>query len=521
MVNDEILNYKEKPKFGKIEILLICCIVFQLIICLMSVHYGDGYFRDELYQIALSNHLGWGYVDVPPLAPFLLRIVRSIFGTSLFSLHLLPAIVCAVVIFLTYRMVKIFGGGFFAGVFALIPITLYSCAYGSLYLYDTFNYFFWSLMIYCLIKLFLTQNKKYWIYIGIIGGLGLMTKWTILFLGFGIVSALIITTDNKHAIYQKHLYYIQLWIGGLIAVLIFLPYIIWNFIHGFPTLDFLSIYAAHKLIPMSALYYIKAAILGTLPFFPIWFLGLYYFLFNSKGKKYRVLGIAFIVIFLLTVFLHTRTGVINAFYPVLFAGGAVVLEALLKSKKLIPIKIIYILFLICFGLYVLPTIRPVLTLKTFIKYYGNSGVNVEGHKKGVLPQGYADRFGWKELTQKVAKVYNSLPPKQKAETAIYTMDYGEAGAIALFGKKYGLPNPISGHNQYYIWGSENYTGKSVIMITLRSKTDLLKYFKSVKLMGRTNNKYCMPYENHLPIWLCTEPKFKSFKEVWQDFKNYS
>jgi len=147
-------------------------------------------------------------------------------------------------------------------------------------------------------------------------------------------------------------------------------------------------------------------------------------------------------------------------------------------------------------------------------------VNVEGKKKGVLPQFLADRFGWKDLAEKVAKVYDSLPPEQRAKTAIFTGNYGEAGAIALFDKKYGLPEPISGHNQYYLWGPRNYTGESMIIVENTTKANLQKHFKSVKLMARTENKYCMPYEDHLPIWLCKGAKFGTLKELWPTLKHF-
>jgi len=264
-------------------------------------------------------------------------------------------------------MVKIFDGGFFAGAFALIPVTFFSCAYGSIYLYDTFDFLFWNIMIFLLVKLFFSKNKNYWIYIGIAAGLALLTKITILFLGAGIVVSLLLTKERKYFVCWK------LWIAGIIALLIFSPYIIWNFNNGFPTLEFFKDYASGKLIHMSTLFYIKTAIVSTLPFSPIWFLGLFYFLFNSKGKKYRVIGLTFIVIFILCILKHTRTNLINAYYPVLLAGGGVLLEYLLRNKKMIWVKIAYIIFMICMIFYGLPNVRPVLPLNAFIKYYGNEG----------------------------------------------------------------------------------------------------------------------------------------------------
>ena len=515
-MNGIVMHVKSNSKFGRAKILLVCCIVFQLIISLMSFHYGDGYFRDELYQIALSNHLGWGYVDVPPLAPFLLSIVRSIFGTSLFSLHLLPAISGTVIIILTYRMVKIFDGSLFAVALAVIPMTFVATIFGSIYLYDTFDFLFWNVMIYCLVKLLKTKNRNYWIYFGIAAGFALLTKITVMFLGFGLVVSLLLTKERK--CFKD----VKFWTAGIIALLIFSPYIIWNACNGFPTIEFFTDYASGKLIPISTISYIKSQLFGLfLVVLPVWLLGLYSFLFGKKGKQYRILGVAYIIILALCIYLNTRTTLIFAYYPVLFAGGAVYLETILKNRRIVWLKILYVLGIIMFYFYLLPQWRPVIPLNDFIKYYGDKGVNVEGKKKGILPQFYADRFGWKDLAKKVAEVYNSLPLAERAKTAIFTGNYGEAGAIVLFGKKYGLPNPISGHNQYFLWGPGKYTGEIMIVVGGWSRQDLEKSFKSVKLMSRTKSEYCMPYEDNLPIWLCRKPKFKSLKSKWPTLKSFS
>jgi hypothetical protein len=511
-MNDNLIDLENKPKFGKSEILLICCIVFQLTICLMPFHYGDGYFRDELYFIAMSNHLSWGNVDVPPLAPFMLYIVRSLFGTSLFTIRLLPAIIGSIIILLNYKIVKIFNGGFFALLLALIPITYFSISVGATYTYDRFDFLFWDLMIFSIIKLLTTEKKKYWIYFGIFAGLGLLSKITIVFLGSGIVFGMIFTKERK---YFKNIHF---WIAGLIALLIFTPYIIWNFQNGFPTVEFFSNYASGKVRPLSTFFYISEQF-GIPIFIPLWLGGIYYLIFNKKGKMFRVLGIAYIIVLIECILMNQKPYIIFPFRPLIFVGGAVFLEAVLKKPKLLFLKVIYVGLILIYRIQTFPTIMPVLPLQTYLKYYGDTGVEVERIKKGLLNSYYANRFGWKELAEKVAKVYNSLPPEQRAKTAILTGNYGQAGAIALFGKKYGLPEPISGHNQYYLWGPKNFTGESLIHIG-GTKEGLQYSFNEVKLMDRTTNKYGVVFEQNLPIFLCEEPKFKSLKEVWSTVKHY-
>ena len=516
-MNDNLVDLENKSKFGKLEILLICCIVFQLVICLMPFHYGDGLNRDELYQIAMSSNPGWGYVDVPPLPPFMLYIIRALFGTSIFSVHLLPAISGAFIIFLTYKMTKIFEGGFFVLALAIIPVTFISSVYGSVYVYDTFDILFWNIIIFCLLKLLKTDNKNWWIYFGIASGFALLTKLTVLFLGVGIVFSLLFTKERKNF---KEL---KFWIAGVIAFLIFSPYIIWNIYNGFPTLEFFANYASDKLIPLSLIDYLLVQIVSpyTIPAIIISVLGLYFFIFANRGR-YRILGLTYIVIFVLVVFKNARPNLIWPYYPILLVGGGVLIDELLNKKVFLIFKAIILILVFGTCVFGLPNYRSILPLQTYLNYnYKVDVFSISGSKRGILPAIYADSFGWKDLTEKVAKVYNSLPIKQRSKTAIYTWNYGEAGAISLFGVNYGLPKPISGHNQYYLWGPRNHTGESVILVGWYSEEELELLFKSVKLMDKTNNDYCKPYENNLPIWLCKKPKFKSLNEIWPDVKHYN
>ena len=174
-----------------------CFVIIKLILCLFPFEYG--FFRDELYYIALSDNLDFGYVDVPPIVPFLLAIVRFLLGTSFIALHLLPAVSGALVVWLVSLMVRKMGGGFNAMLLALTCVTLapiYLC-WESTYTYDAFDKLCWTLMLYIMVLFLKTADNKYWIFFGIVAGLGLMTKITILFLVFGILSALILTGDRK------------------------------------------------------------------------------------------------------------------------------------------------------------------------------------------------------------------------------------------------------------------------------------------------------------------------------------
>ncbi len=490
-------------------------IIIKFIVCLFPYEYG--YFRDELYYIALSENLDIGYIDVPPIVPFLLAIVRALLGTSFISLHLLPAISGALVIWLVSLMVKKMGGGLNALLLALTCVTLapiYIC-FESVYTYDAFDKLCWTLMLYVMVLLLKTEDKKYWIYFGIVAGFGLLTKITILYLGFGLCLGLLLTRKRKHFLSW------QLWVGGIIALLIFSPYILWQIKEGFPSLEYYKNYVMGKTWPTTPVEFIKnQVVVMNLLAFPVWLLGIYYFIFNKKGEKFRIFGYAYIVILVICIYQQVKFYLPAPFYTVLFAGGAVFIEGFVEKHKVRWLIKTLVLVTFLMGLVSVPFVRPVLPVDVLIEYSGRGvymGVKGERHRLGRLHQHFADRFGWEGMTEKVAQAYNSLSDEEKSKACILTENYGEAGAIWLFGEKYNLPKPISGHLQYFLWGTRGYAGEIVITIGIDLE-ELKSYFNNVE---RRAFHECLPalrYERYLPVYVCTEPK-KPLEDIWPSLKH--
>ncbi|MGD2093710.1 MAG: glycosyltransferase family 39 protein [Phycisphaerales bacterium] len=501
--------------FGEKAIILYF-VILKLIVCLFPFEYG--YFRDELYYIALSDNLDFGYLDVPPIVPFLLAIVRFLFGTSFLSLHLLPAVSGVVVIWLVSLMVKEMGGGRSALFLALACVTLapiYIC-FESVYTYDSFDKLCWTLMLYVMVLLLKTEDKKYWIYFGIVAGFGLMTKITVLYLGFGICLALLLTKKRKHFLSW------QLWAGGVIALLIFSPYILWQAKGGFPALEYYKNYAAGKTWPTTPAEFIKNQfVVMNLIAFPVWLSGIYYFIFNKNGKRFRVLGYAYIIILAICIYQEVKFYLPAPFYTVLFAGGAVSIEGFFAEKRggRWLVKTLGVMIFLM-GLVSVPFVRPVLPVDTLIEFSGRGvymGVKGERHRLGRLHQHFADRFGWDEMAAKVAKAYNSLSEEEKSKACIITGNYGEAGAIWLFGEKYNLPKPISGHLQYFLWGARGYSGEVVIALGIDLEK-LKQHFDSVNQVTHLKCLLVIRHERYLPVYVCRNPK-KPLKDMWQSFKN--
>jgi hypothetical protein len=479
---------------------------------------GYGYFRDELYYMACGENLDFGYVDHPPLIAIVTKFSRLLFGDSLIAIRFFPALAGALVLFLTGLIVRELGGKRTAILLAAVavfiaPILL---AINGILSMNAFDHLFWTLAAYILILILKNKNDKLWLVLGAVLGIGLQNKHSIFFFGFGLLVGLFLTQ------HRKYLYSTWLSFGTLVAFIIFLPHLIWQFINGWPSIEFIRNASQFKNLPLSPLEFLLGMFLDMHPFcFPILFLGLIFFLFSKYGRDYRVFGWMFLAIFALFIVTRAKTYYIAPIYPLMFAAGAVGIEKIIDKWNLPWLKTAMLTFLLGGGVLTAPLALPVLPVKAYISYSDFLGVSpspTEDHAMGVLPQHFADMFGWPEMTEAVARVYLELPPEERAKCGIFAQNYGEAGAIDFFGQQYGLPAAISGHNNYWIWGTRGYTGEVMIIIG-GDPADHMQVFDSVKQAGLFTHEYVMPYENNLPIFVCRKPRI-TIEEVWARVKHF-
>ncbi len=489
---------------------MLAYVLFQLV----SMSYG--YHRDELYYIMMSRRLDFGYLELPFLAPFLMFLVRITLGTSLTAIHLLPALGGASVIFLTFRMTKELGGSQIAACLAstAAAVAPQFIATDSLYSYDILDKLAWVLVLYFLVRYFRREENRDLYLFGLAMGLGLLSKVSIVFLGAAFVAALALTRRRKLFVGGT------LYSAGALAFAFAVPYLAWQALHHWPTLEFYGHYVSGKTYPYTPIGSLITQILNMNPLaFPLWVAGLAYFWIKDKGR-FRPLTIMYLVLFGLFWAIQAKAYMIAPFYTVLFAGGAVFLIDRKAKGPRRWVGVSYAVLIALAALAASPMARPVLPIDTYIKYAGgNLGTPEERHEMGPLPQHFADRFGWPELAEKCRQAYDSLLPEEKKEAVFLTGNYGEASAINFFGKASGLPEALSGHNQYYLWGPRGHSGRVIIGFNIGSREDLLKYFESVEEAGRTDVRYAMPYENHQPIYICRNIKMP-LEKAWPKTKSF-
>lgn len=464
------------------------------------------YFRDELYFIACGRQLDWGYVDHPPLVALYARIGEWL-GPSLRGFRLIATICGTLRIILAGVIAARLGGGRAAQALActavlLAPIYL---AVDSILSMNTVEHVIWLGCLLIVVEIANGASEKWWLAFGALAGLGIQNKHSMLFLGAAIVAAMILTP------LRRSLARPWIWLGGALAALLFLPNVLWQIQHGWPTLELLqNVKNTGKNVVLAPGPFVLQQAMMLNPFSaPLWIAGLIW-LFTKR--EYRVLAWTYVFLLALFIRLEAKDYYLAPIYPMLFAAGAV-----LVTKKRVATLAVAALIVIG-GFIAAPLALPVLPPEQYLAYQRRLGVEpqaAEVSHTSEMPQIFSDQFGWEEMVKQVAAYYHSLPAAERQKTAIFTDNYGQAGAIDFYGRKYGLPPAISGHQNYYLWGPRGFTGESVILIESDSEPEL---WTSLHKIGMRHHPYAMPDENG-PIWHGRGLK-KPLREVWPTVKNW-
>lgn len=478
-----------------------------------------GIFRDEMYYFACSEHMAWGYVDHPPGTVLVAWIARHVFGHSLIGLRLFPALAGAALVWLTAKLAKEMGGYRFAqalAALAILPVPFYLILNHWL-TNNAFEPLIWMGCIWCVLRAINSGEDRFWLWFGVLVGVGFENKYSIAFLLAGILTGVLLTRSHR---FLKSRYF---WLGALACALIALPNLLWEIRYHFPFLELMhNVRTSGRDVARGPIAFIldQAATMNPV-LFPLWLGGLIWLFVAPGARRYRLLGWTFVVTLGLFIALHGKNYYVAPIYPMLFAAGAVGFERVTSCRPRIRwIRPAYVALVLIIGAILAPLVCPILPPNTFLAYQKKLGITPpasEHQNNGPLPQYFADEFGWEPMVQQVARVYHSLTPEEQTKTAIFSNGWGEAAAVDFFGPKYGLPNAISKHNQYWLWGPRNYTGE--IMIVLRSDgSGDRKHFQSVQDMGEVHEPYARRDE-WFHIWLCRGLK-ADLRQVWPRLKQY-
>ena len=478
-----------------------------------------GYFRDELYYIACARHLDLGYVDQPPLSILLLRLSQLLLGDSLFAIRLLPALAGAAIVALTGIIAREIGGRAWAIALACAGslCALFNLAVGNFFSMNAFEPLFWMGAIYLLVRIINGGSPTLWLWFGVLLGIGIENKHSTIFFGFGIFVALLLTPERRHFT-EKFI-----WLGGVIAFAIALPNILWQALHHWPTYELLSNIAhSNKNVALSPAQFVAQQINFMNPAtLPLWLGGLVWLFGSRAGRRYCAIGIIYVVTLAEFIILHGKSYYLAPAYPMLFAAGGVAIERVLAAR-LTWLKPILLATILMAGALFAPVIVPILPPDKLVAYMQAihfEPPRTETSHTTILPQVFADQFGWEQMVGSVAHVYHHLRPEDEKRAAIFCENYGEAAAIDFFGPKLGLPPAISGHQNYFLWGPLDWTGE-VMLVLDTNDNDERELFASVEDLGQVvSSPWAMPFERRRHIYLCRDLKM-SVREFWPHVKNW-
>jgi hypothetical protein len=477
-----------------------------------------GYHRDEMYYVAIADGFSFSNLDMPPVSPLYLKLFLVLFGHSLKVVHLAASVCGSLVIIFSCLIAKGLGGKRYAmvltGTFLIFSGIV---IFGSLYTYDDVSFVLWAAVLYLIMRMLKGADQRLWLLVGLLLGLGMLTKLTILFLGLAIFISLWLIPERK--------WYGQpwIWMGACVALLCAIPYILWQASHGWYFLSYASSYASRTTHASPVLDFLWSQLLpNNLASTPVWLTGLAMLLLRKDWAAYRFFGLAYLVLCLSIFFLSGQFYFMIPIYGVLIAAGAVQIEQWLERSAerghrriaaRVAIPAVYLLFSAATLPFFVPVLPPDLLI-AYVRPLGvTAGIKTEDSQIRELPQHMADRFGWEEMARDVARVYHEACATTAGTIGVAAGNWGEASALHVYGKKFDLPEPISTDGWYYFDALQRNDFRNSYVVIGSSPNQLRSVFEHVEQKAVFTNPYCRPNENNNPICLCSGPKV-SLRSYW-------
>lgn len=476
--------------------------------------------RDALLYAALGEHPAWGYASVPPLIGFISNVSRFLLGDNAFALRFFPALAGGLAIFLVIKIIKELKGGQFAVLLGGLAY-LFSVAYlrtNSLFQPVAFNQLFWLMSFYFVVRLINCNNPVNWIWLGITWGFAGLNKYSIGFLAVSMLLALLVSDQ------RKHLYSWFFPLGMLIAAIIVLPNVIWQYNHNWPIITHMTELQQNQLVNVRPGSFIGMQFIMNAHAVIIWLSGLI-LLFTSRDLgKFRFIAFTWVFTILILILLKGKAYYTLGLYPALFAVGAIAMERWFQGKiKFLRYALIILMIVITlpFIPYSSPVIKPeqLMKLSERTKFLTEGILTWEDGRVHDIPQDFADMRGWKDLAGITFAAWTSLDLAERNNSVVYAENYGMAGAILFYNKDTGMPEPVSFSDSFILWAPDSV--QSDVLIYVNNEIDgIIPYFEEIELFGRVDDPFFR--EKGLGVFICRNPvnNFDDFyKELVAEYKS--
>ncbi len=474
-----------------------------------------GFHRDEFLYLAMGEHLRLWSMDFPPFIAVLANMSRALLGESLAAIRFFPALAGALLIVIASDVARRLGGGAFAQILAALAVLLPAIYLrpASLFQPVVFDQLWWTLGMWCLLLWKQSGDNRWWLGLGVAMGVGLFTKFSILFFGFGVLMGLLATPDRRMLLTRWP------WIALVLTLAIGHPSIVGQIVLGFPVTAQITDLRTTQLVHVSSLDFITGQflILGLSTLVAV--TGIIGLLFLRAFVQYRMFAWIVVGAFAILLAAHGKAYYLGPVYPALIGAGAVMIESFGTGFGRIVFRGAITGVVVLGGLIGLPMGIPVIPPQEMQGYAQALGITsaVKTNTGDVLrlPQDYADMLGWEERVAALAKAYHGIPPSERAETIIIADNYGEAGAIDFFGPRLGLPHAICVSGTYWFFGPGTLPGTNALTIGIE-KNDLRKYWNIVTPVAELRNEWTVPEEQHLTIYYCQQAR-TSVQQLWPSF----
>ncbi len=478
---------------------------------------GYGVFRDELYYIACARHLDWGYVDHPPLVALVGAASLALFGKAWIALRMISALAAAATVFLVGGTARRLGAGRWGRVLAQLlaataPVYL---SLFSIYSMNALDVCIWAGLACIATHLLAGGNPRLWLAFGALAGVGLQNKLDVVLLGGGLVVGLVLA--RRFEVFRDR----WIWLGGAIAVALFVPHVIWQAQNDWPTREFVERAQQGKITALGPIGFFLAQFVNGGPVgFSFALTGLGWLLAGRDARPFRALGWTALAVLVVLAVSVSKPYYFAPALTILFPAAGAAIERWTSGRWQRSLRGAAVAA-VGLTLALAPLAKPVFAKDRYVRYAEALGVasgSDENHRVGRLPQFFADMHGWRELAEAVAAVHGKLSPEDRSRACVYGQNYGEAAAIDYFGPELGLPPSMSGHNNYWLWGTGSCTGELVLIIG-GDQEDHQRNFASVEPGGEFHCSDCMPYESDLTIWVARELKIP-IADAWKGSKHY-
>ncbi|MEL7060455.1 MAG: glycosyltransferase family 39 protein [Acidobacteriota bacterium] len=507
--------------FASVPVLVVLAATLSLHLPAIGAY---GIFIDELYYLACAERLAWGYVDHPPVIAWVTWFARALAGDWLPGLRL-PALAAGLAtIAMGALMARELGGGRFAqtltaALVALAPLLVFHRHVLSMNAFDVLFIagLFWIVLRIDGLEVSGARRQaveRWWIALGALGGLALLTKLTPAFFGVGFGLAVLVAPQRRWLRRRGP------WLAVALSGAIFLPHVMWQIAHGWPTLEFMHNASTIKNRALSPTEFLLGHVsnAGHVAFLVIvvgWIVAL-------AAPRRRFLAVGYLATLVLFAVGGGKPYYLGAALPLVFALGTVAIERWTRRLAWARfLRVALIVLVVAAGLPALPSVLPILPPPVAAQYFeaiGGTPESAENKEVGPLPQHFADMFGHRQLVEDVAAVRDALPLAEQESLAIFGVSYAQAGAIDFYGPGFDLPPAMSGHNTYLLWGPTPKAHEADVWLVLGGSREAVEAsFADVELGALSDDPYAMPWRRNLPIWIAREPR-RALDDEWRSLK---